>query len=170
MPRALPIFDEQEKSAPLKGRVEIVPHETLSARTVEGIARNLAGCYTISIRDFVAPFSIGVYEHEKRQRQRVRVNIDLVIEHPEARFADDIGTVMSYEDIIGHLRHLAEGGHTQIIERLCDRIGDLCLSDPRVTEARVRVEKLEVFPEATSVGVTVTYSRGAAGKPVAGKS
>jgi len=35
----------------------------------------------------------------------------------------------------------------------------MCLSDPRVLSARIRVEKLDVFPEAESVGVEIERFR-----------
>jgi 7,8-dihydroneopterin aldolase/epimerase/oxygenase len=41
------------------------------------------------------------------------------------------------------------------VETLAERIAALCLSDRRVRVARVRVEKLDVFPDATSVGVEI---------------
>jgi len=42
---------------------------------------------------------------------------------------------------------------------LAERIAAMCLVDSRVLSARVRVEKLDVFPEASSVGVEIIRHR-----------
>jgi dihydroneopterin aldolase len=42
---------------------------------------------------------------------------------------------------------------------MAESIAGLCLADPRVRAARVRVEKLDVFPEAASVGVEIERVR-----------
>ena len=41
-----------------------------------------------------------------------------------------------------------------------ERIARACLADSRVRLARVRVEKLDVFPDAVSAGVEVERTRG----------
>jgi dihydroneopterin aldolase len=41
------------------------------------------------------------------------------------------------------------------VETLAEEIADICLDDGRVRVVRVRVEKLDVFDEAVSVGVEI---------------
>jgi dihydroneopterin aldolase len=48
----------------------------------------------------------------------------------------------------------------QLVETLAERLCEACLEDKRVVSARVRVEKLDVFPDATSVGVEVERRNG----------
>lgn len=117
------------------------------------------GTYVIAIRGFVAPFEIGVYAHERGRRQRLRIDLRLVVRHPSGPFTDDVATVLSYEGLVAALETLSEGPHIQLLECLADRIGDLCLADPRVTEAEVSIEKPHVFPQIDAAGVSVTYRR-----------
>ena len=44
---------------------------------------------------------------------------------------------------------------TNLVETLAERLAGICLQDPRVRSARVRVEKLDVFADAVSVGVEI---------------
>lgn len=124
--------------------------------------------YIITVRGFVAPFQIGVYAHERGRRQRLRIDLRLKVERTHPRFADDVTTVLSYEGLVLALEKLADGPHTQLLERLADRIGDLCLADPRVVEAEVSIEKPHVFPQIDSAGVTITYYRDGIAPPAAG--
>jgi dihydroneopterin aldolase len=110
------------------------------------------------VRDLVLKCQIGVYPHEKGGVQRVRLNVDLAVED-DGRAEDNIHNVVSYEDIVGVAKRLIDDGHINLVETLAERIAAALLKDRRVVSARVRVEKLDVFPEAASVGVEIERRR-----------
>ena len=109
----------------------------------------------VFVRDLVLNCLIGVHRHEQDGKQSVRVNLDLTVEDQVDGIGDKLANVVSYEDIVLNLRALADAGHISLVETLAERIADLCLVDPRVQLARVRVEKLDVFADAASVGVEI---------------
>jgi len=45
------------------------------------------------------------------------------------------------------------------VETLAERIAAECLEDHRILAAKVRVEKLDVMPEASAVGVEIERHR-----------
>ena len=57
------------------------------------------------------------------------------------------------------VRSLAAGEHVHLIETLAERIAQTALSDPRILNVRVRVEKLDVYPDAAAVGVEIERTR-----------
>lgn len=110
----------------------------------------------VFVHDLTLTASIGVYHHEKLDKQRIRINLDLAVREGDAgRTDDDINNVVCYEQVVTSIRDLIEAGHVNLVETLAERIAALCLEDRRVRVARVRVEKLDVFPDATSVGVEI---------------
>lgn len=109
----------------------------------------------VFVRDLILNCLIGVHRHEQDGKQRVRVNLDLTVEDHVGGVDDKLANVVSYEDIVLDLRALADAGHISLVETLAERIADICLIDPRVQLARVRVEKLDVFADAASVGVEI---------------
>jgi dihydroneopterin aldolase len=109
----------------------------------------------VFVRDLVVPCRIGAYRHERSAPQRVRVNVNLAVLEGDAPIDDQLANVVSYEKIIEGVRRVAQAGHINLVETLAERIAELSLSDPRVRSARVRVEKLDVFPDAGSVGVEI---------------
>lgn len=110
----------------------------------------------VFVRDLVQNCSIGIYDHEHKNAQRVRFNVDLgVRETDEVVTEDRIEAVVCYEQIVNRIRAIAGDGHTNLVETLAERIATMCLQDPRVRTARVRVEKLDVFEDAASVGVEI---------------
>jgi dihydroneopterin aldolase len=118
------------------------------------------------IRDLVLTASIGVHPHEHAARQRVRINLDLTIDDQAdpkssrpAIGRDDLSRVVDYEAIVTRARAIATTGHIQLVETLAERLAETCLVDPRVAAARVKVEKLDVFPDAASAGVEIERRR-----------
>ncbi|MDA0702718.1 MAG: dihydroneopterin aldolase [Proteobacteria bacterium] len=98
---------------------------------------------------------IGVHSHERLLRQRIRINLDLAVEESLEPIGDELANVVSYEDILDRVRTIAGAGHINLVETLAERIAETCLEDARVRTARIRVEKLDVFEDAASVGVEI---------------
>jgi dihydroneopterin aldolase len=112
----------------------------------------------VFVRDLVLPARIGVYQHEKLGTQRVRINLELAAaEHPAIK--DELNNVVNYADLVEQVRAIVDEGHINLVETLADRIAQACLVDRRVQSAKVRIEKLDVFPEADSVGVEIERVR-----------
>jgi dihydroneopterin aldolase len=110
----------------------------------------------VFVHDLTIQASIGVYSHEKLDKQRIRINLDLAVrEGDSSRMDDELSNVVCYEEVVTSIRALIDAGHVNLVETLAERIAALCLEDRRVRVARVRVEKLDVFPDATSVGVEI---------------
>jgi 7,8-dihydroneopterin aldolase/epimerase/oxygenase len=114
--------------------------------------------YRVFVRDLVVPCSIGIYPRERGVRRRVRVNAEIAVDEPISG-SDDFAEAVNYETIVAGIKSIAEAGHINLVETLADRIARLCLLDPRVASVRVVVEKLDVYPEAESVGVTLERHR-----------
>lgn len=111
----------------------------------------------IFIRDMVLNARIGVHQHERVADQRVRINLEAIV-RPGVSVDDDLDKVVCYGELVTGIRHVIGAGHTNLAETLAERIAAMCLEDERVAWVKVRVEKLDVFPEAESVGVEIERS------------
>ncbi|MFZ0692934.1 MAG: dihydroneopterin aldolase [Alphaproteobacteria bacterium] len=114
--------------------------------------------YRVFVRDLVLPCRIGIHPHERELAQRVRFNVE--IDAIESSAGDDIAGVVSYEDIVIGIKRIIGTGHINLVETLAEAVAELCLSDSRVSAARIRIEKLDVFREAGSVGVEIERRSG----------
>ena len=119
------------------------------------IADAAAGLRHVFVRDLVVSCVIGVHAHEKDRTQRVRINVDLGVTEGEANHHDRLENVVCYEDIVTRIRAIVDDGHINLVETLAERIATVCLQNPMCRTARVRVEKLDVFTDAGSVGVEI---------------
>jgi len=141
----------------------------LSARPVPGFRPSLEGMpppaeaaapigpgfRRMFIRDLVLSAYIGVHRHEKAGRQRVRLNVDLDVAEDAGATGDRLTDVVCYETMANRIRAATCSGHVNLVETLAERIAEICLSDPRVARAKVRIEKLDIFPDAVSAGVEI---------------
>jgi 7,8-dihydroneopterin aldolase/epimerase/oxygenase len=111
------------------------------------------------IGDLVLPANIGVHPHEKTGTQRVRINVELEVDNGQREIDDEILNVVSYEHIVRDIKALIAVGHINLVETLAERIAGICLDNPRARRVRVRVEKLDIEPDAAAVGVEIERPR-----------
>jgi len=109
----------------------------------------------IFVRDLELAALIGVHRHEQDGRQRVRINLDLDVLEGDHPSQDRLSDVVCYAEIVAGVREIVAAGHINLVETLAERIAARCLADGRVRSARVRIEKLDVFADAASVGVEI---------------
>lgn len=111
----------------------------------------------VFLHDMVLHAAIGVHPHEQGVTQRVRVNISFGVQDEPglAIGRDDLSRTVSYERIVQLVRRIVDEGHVRLVETLAERIAAGVLADPRIRVIRIKVEKLDVFPELVSVGVEI---------------
>jgi dihydroneopterin aldolase len=120
------------------------------------------GLRHVFVRGLTLQALLGVHAHEAAQPQRVLIGIDLAVTDdaaPAAEGPDAIDRVVDYGAVAETARRIAAAGHVRLCETLAERIAVALLDDARVQCVRVSVEKPDVLPDVTSVGVVVERTR-----------
>jgi len=126
---------------------------------------NNSDYYRVLVRDLVLGVQIGVWKREKHIEQRVRINVELLavkagpLLGPEPRIGRR-DRILRYDTVVSGIRKIVAEGHFDLCETLAERIAELCLENRRVRTARIRVEKLDVYADAASVGAEIERHRG----------
>lgn len=115
--------------------------------------------YTVVVRGLVLMCSIGIRPEEYERPQRVRVSVELIASANAPFPADNRRQVINYEKTVAAIRAIAASGHVELCEGFAERIAEACFADSRVAAVKVYVEKLDVFPEAESVGAILERHR-----------
>jgi 7,8-dihydroneopterin aldolase/epimerase/oxygenase len=115
--------------------------------------------YKLFVRNLVLAAKIGVHPHEKVRPPRLRVSVELDMAGDPPRH-DDLVDALDYERVVAGIRELATAQHINLVETFADAVARLCLANSRVLGASVTVEKLDVYSNAESVGVTLERRRG----------
>jgi FolB domain-containing protein len=113
----------------------------------------------IIIKDLVARGIIGINDWEREKAQEIRINITLFADLSEAGESDDLHYTIDYSDIAKKCLAHAENAKRLTVEALAADLACLCLQDPKVHSARVRVEKPGAVRFAGSVGVEIERSK-----------
>ena len=113
----------------------------------------------IHITDLSLRTIIGINEEERRSRQDVLINITLTADTRAAGASDDIADAVNYRTIAKRVIAMVEGSRFYLVEKMAAEIAAICLDDPRVERARVRVEKPGALRFARSVGVEIERAR-----------
>ena len=85
----------------------------------------------------------------------MRINVELTVAEDDRPVDDTLSNVVCYEALVDGIRDLADSGHVNLVETLAEMIAEQGLADSRVKKATVRVEKLDVFDDAASVGIEI---------------
>jgi dihydroneopterin aldolase len=119
------------------------------------IAAAAKGIRHLFVHDLMLACRIGVHAHERATAQRVRLNLDLGVVETGPALSDQLADVVDYEALVERVRSALGERHVNLVETLAEQVADLCLEDPRVRSARVRVEKLDAIAGAAAVGVEI---------------
>ena len=112
----------------------------------------------ILLSELTLPCRIGVTEEERAEQQRLR--FDIVIEvKPELPREDRIGEVVDYGPLVGKIREVCAQAEFRLLESLAERLARACFFDARVLSARVRIEKLDRYPDVGGIGCEIEYRR-----------
>ena len=100
---------------------------------------------------------IGVYRHEIGRVQPLIVDIEVDV---PTDGSDRLAETVNYETLLQAAQAVAGEGHMALVETFAHRLAERCLADPRITRARVRVEKpLALAPDAVGAGVEIVLTR-----------
>jgi dihydroneopterin aldolase/D-erythro-7,8-dihydroneopterin triphosphate epimerase len=117
----------------------------------------------IHIRDLGARCIIGIYPQERENKQDVIVNICLYADLRRPGESDRIEDTVDYKQIKRKVLELVEGSEFCLIERLAQRIAEICLEDGAVQRVDVAVDKPGALRFARSVAVEITRERESGG-------
>jgi dihydroneopterin aldolase len=115
--------------------------------------------YKILIKSLVLNASIGIHEFEKKKKQKISISLEIDAEDNIPYVNHKIENFVSYEFIVKDIKKLINKGHIELLETLGENIFEICFNDPRIQKVKVKLEKLEVFSEADSVGIEVQRSK-----------
>lgn len=113
----------------------------------------------IFIKNLHARGILGVNPHERVTPQLILINIVIETDTRRAAEVDDLSLSVSYSDLARKVKTHAETAQRLTVEALAADIARICLAEPGVQKALVRIEKPEAVPEAETVGVEIERTR-----------
>ena len=111
--------------------------------------------YKILINQLILDAFIGIHDFEKKKKQKISISLSLDVNDNISGIEHKIENFVSYEHIVEDIKSIFKKGHIDLLETLGEKIVDLCFEDERVMTIKLKLEKLEVFKETSSVGIEI---------------
>jgi FolB domain-containing protein len=113
----------------------------------------------ILIQDLLIRGIIGIHDWEREKKQDILINIEMEADCRPAGLSDDFQDAVDYRAVTKSVISLVEESKFFLVEKMAEEIAKICLENPRVNLARVRVEKPGAVRFSRSVGIEVERHR-----------
>ena len=113
----------------------------------------------ILIKDLVLKMLIGIHNFEKKKKQRVRFNLVINIDQNLIPNDKDLKSIVNYEQVIKTIIRITSRRHYPLLETLAEKIFLKLFENLRIKKILLRIEKLDVIKNTTSVGIELEKTR-----------
>ena len=104
----------------------------------------------IIVKDLILLLSVGIHQFEKLEKQRVKFNIEITT---DPNLKPDIKSIVNYENVINDIKKLTKKTHFELLESLSESIFDEIFKNKKIKKIKLKIEKLDIIKETTSVGI-----------------
>jgi len=113
----------------------------------------------VLIKDLVLNMFVGIHNFEKKRKQRVKFNLVININQNLVPNDKDLKSIVNYEQVIKVINKIIARKHYPLLETLAEKIFDKLFENMRIKKILLRIEKLDVIKNTTSVGIELEKTR-----------
>ena len=113
----------------------------------------------VLIKDLVLKIFVGIHNFEKKKKQRVRFNLVINIDQNLIPNDKDLKSIVNYEQVIKTIMRITSRKHYPLLETLAEKIFLKLFENLRIKKILLRIEKLDVIKNTTSVGIELEKTR-----------
>ena len=113
----------------------------------------------ILIKELTLDLKLGYYEFEKEKPQKVKFSLEIYYEDKKPTSDKDIKSIVNYGQVVKLIKKLTKNKHYSFLETLAEDVFDILFKDKRIGKIMLKIEKLEILKECTSVGIQITKKR-----------
>ena len=113
----------------------------------------------ILINDLVLDLKLGYYDFEKEKAQKVKFSLEIDYEDKKPTNDKDIKSIVNYGTVVRLITKLVKKKHYNFLETLAEAVFDELFRDKRIAKIMLKIEKLEILKECSSVGIQITKKR-----------
>ena len=113
----------------------------------------------ILINDLVLDLKLGYYDFEKEKAQKVKFSLEIDYEDKKPTNDKDLKSIVNYGTIVKLITKLVKKKHYNFLETLAEAVFNELFKDKRIGKIMLKIEKLEILKECSSVGIQITKKR-----------
>ena len=113
----------------------------------------------ILINELLLDLKLGYYDFEKKTAQKVKFSLEIDYENKKPTNDKDIKSIVNYGQVVRLIRKLTKNKHYNFLETLAEDTVDVLFKDKRIGKITLKIEKLEILKDCSSVGIQITKKR-----------
>ena len=113
----------------------------------------------ILINELVLDLKLGYYDFEKEKSQKVKFSLEIDYEDKKPTNDKDIKSIVNYGTVVKLITKLVKKKHYNFLESLAEAVFDELFKDKRIGKIMLKIEKLEILKDCSSVGIQITKKR-----------
>ena len=113
----------------------------------------------ILINELILDLKLGYYYFEKEKAQKVKFSLEIDYKDKKPTNDKDIKSIVNYGQVVKLIRKLTKNKHYNFLETLAEDVFDVLFKDKRIDKITLKIEKLEILKDCSSVGIQITKKR-----------
>ena len=113
----------------------------------------------ILINDLILDLKLGYYDFEKEKSQKIKFSLEIEYQDKKPTNDKDIKSIVNYGTVVKLITKLVKKKHYNFLETLAEAVFDELFKDKRIGKIMLKIEKLEILRECSSVGIQITKKR-----------
>ena len=113
----------------------------------------------VLIKDLILDLKLGYYDFEKIKTQKVKFSLEVDYEDKKPSNDKDLKSIVNYAKIVKLIKKLVKNKHYNFLETLAEDVFDELFKDKRIDKISLRIEKLEIMKDCSSVGIQISKKR-----------
>ena len=113
----------------------------------------------VLIKELILDLKLGYYDFEKEKTQKVKFSLEIDYEDKKPSNDKDLKSIVNYAKIVKLIKKLVKNKHYNFLETLAEDVFDELFKDKRIGKIMLKIEKMEILKECSSVGIQITKKR-----------
>ena len=113
----------------------------------------------VLIKELILDLKLGYYDFEKDKKQNVKFTLEVDYKDKKPSNDKDLKSIVNYATIVKLIKKLIKKKHYNFLETLAEAVFDELFKDKRIGKIMLKIEKLEILKECSSVGIQITKKR-----------
>ena len=113
----------------------------------------------VLIKDLILNLKLGYFDFEKEKSQKVKFTLEVNYQDKKPSNDRDIKSIVNYSKIVKLIKKLVKNKHYNFLETLAEDVFDELFKDKRIDKITLRIEKLEIIKDCSSVGIQISKKR-----------
>ena len=113
----------------------------------------------VLIKELTLNIKLGYFDIEKKNPQKVKFSLEANYKDKKPTNDRDLKSIVNYDKLVRLIKKLVKNKHYNFLETLAEDIFNELFKDRRIDKIVLKIEKLEILKDCSSVGIEISKKR-----------